>query len=116
MCGNRECPLRISFGAVPTASGRLDPQPITLLEPPLRLGGHPIAVHQVPPRRPRLAALPAVRRVPPTPPDQRVAHGLRRLQFAHDAIATAVGTCATAAAPHRELADQDGELRLERLD
>src|SRR5882757_1713700 len=80
----RKGALRIWFGAVPTASGGLDPQAVARCELSLGLGGDRPAVQQVATGLPGLASVPAFRRMPPSLGDQREAHRLPGLELAND--------------------------------
>src|SRR4051794_6132782 len=104
-----------SAGTVAPAARGLDPQHLAGSELAARLGRDLLVVDEVASRLPVLAAVGAAGGVAAALGDERVGHGLERLDGADDAVAPAVRAAAARAAPDGVLAHAHGELELERF-
>src|SRR5215212_10313553 len=105
----------VSLTAMAATSRCLDPQPPAGAQRAARLRLQFLAVEQVAPPLPGLAAIGARRGVASALGQQGIAHVGERLELAHDAVAAALRTGAAGAAPQRVGDDAQRELQLERL-
>src|ERR1700759_348098 len=103
-------PHRSLGPAEPAAAGRLDPQPLPRVQLADRLRRQLLAVEQVAPAPPGLAAIRARRGMTPAFGDERVVQRREGLDLADHAVATPEPAVAARAAtqrvlhhPHREL-------------
>src|SRR4051812_978151 len=112
---NARGPRRFACGPMPTASRCLDTQSVAGLQLARRLARQLLAVQEVPARCARLTALSAGGAVAATLGDQRIAHRLQRLQFAHHAVAASIPSGPARAAAQRVLDRPQRKLELQRL-